>query len=95
MKYCITRKRKPITTEELEQAFQTFAYKSANKGGKERGEIHLSRQELANVLEILGTRLSADEMDEMMIEADIDNTGFIEFYGKMLCATTQIIADKT
>ena len=58
---------------EIEEAFRRF-----DKGGNGR----VSLKELRRMMGQLGERLTEDELDEMMREADLNEDGQIDFKGK-------------
>jgi calmodulin len=61
--------------EELKEAFRVF---------DKDGNGYISRLELKQVMSSLGEKLSEEELDAMMKEADIDGDGQVNFEGKAL-----------
>ena len=60
---------------EIEEAFRRF-----DKGGNGR----VSMKELRRMMGQIGERLTEDELDDMMREADLNGDGQIDFKGKYL-----------
>jgi Ca2+-binding protein (EF-Hand superfamily) len=60
----------PDSTEEIKQAFQVF---DKHKQG------YICADELRHVMTTLGERLSEDEVNEMIQEADINGDGRINY----------------
>ena len=58
---------------EIEEAFRRF-----DKGGNGR----VSMKELRRMMGQIGERLTEDELDDMMREADLNGDGQIDFKGK-------------
>lgn len=58
---------------EIREAFEVF---------DKDGNGFISAQELRQVMASLGEKLSEEELDEMMREADVDGDGQINFEGK-------------
>ena len=61
----------PDTEEDLIEAFKIF---------DKDGNGVISAQELRHVMTTLGERLTEDEADEMIREADIDGDGYINYH---------------
>ena len=61
----------PDTEEDLIEAFKIF---------DKDGSGVISAAELRHVMTTLGERLTEEEADEMIREADIDNDGFINYH---------------
>lgn len=67
----MARKMKDVDTEqEVKEAFAVF---DKNNDGK------ISADELRVVMSKLGEKLSEEEIDEMIREADLDGDGFIDY----------------
>lgn len=60
--------------EEIKEAFKVF-----DKDGNGMISLH----ELAQVMANLGEKLTDDELDEMMREADINGDGQIDYHGNI------------
>ena len=73
------RARESDTEEEIIQAFRVF---------DKDGNGTISANELRHIMSTLGEKLSDDEIEQMIQEADIDGDGYInfqEFVSMMLC----------
>ena len=64
------RKDKTDTEQEIINAFRVF---------DKDGNGLISKAELTNIMSILGDTLTNEEIDEMIIEADVDGDGFINY----------------
>ena len=64
------RKDEADTEQEIINAFRVF---------DKDGNGLISKAELSNIMSILGDTLSAEEIEEMIIEADVDGDGFINY----------------
>ena len=73
--------RRPVheLEREIEEAFQQF-----DKGGNGR----ISMKELRSMMGQLGERLTDDELDNMMKEADLNGDGQIDFKGEITFVET-------
>jgi len=73
----LKRQEGGMTREEVKQAFRVF---------DKDGSGYVSSSELKLVMQRLGVDFSDDELEEMVLEADIDGDGqvcFEEFYAMM------------
>ena len=86
--------RRPVheLEREIEEAFQQF-----DKGGNGR----ISMKELRSMMGQLGERLTDDELENMMKEADLNGDGqidfkgeitFVETYGNLKCLWNKVFA---
>ena len=64
------RKNEADTEQEIINAFRVF---------DKDGNGLISKAELTNIMSILGDTLSNEEIEEMIIEADVDGDGFINY----------------
>ena len=64
------RKNEADTEQEIINAFRVF---------DKDGNGLISKAELTNIMSILGDTLSSEEIEEMIIEADVDGDGFINY----------------
>ena len=64
------RKDEADTEQEIINAFRVF---------DKDGNGLISKAELTNIMSILGDTLSNEEIEEMIIEADVDGDGFINY----------------
>ena len=64
------RKDEADTEQEIINAFRVF---------DKDGNGLISKGELSNIMSILGDTLTAEEIEEMIIEADVDGDGFINY----------------
>lgn len=71
------RMRDPDSEEELREAFKVF---------DKDGNGYISASELKQVMASLGEKLTTDELNEMMLEADLNGDGQISFdeFAKMM-----------
>ena len=63
--------------EEMREAFKVF---------DKDGNGYISESELRHVMTNLGEKLTDQEVDEMIKEADIDGDGQINYQGRSLCS---------
>ena len=72
----MSRKNKETDSEaEIKEAFRVF---------DRDGNGFISAEELRHVMNNLGEKISEDEVDEMMKEADCDGDGQVNFEGELL-----------
>ena len=64
------RKDEADTEQEIINAFRVF---------DKDGNGLISKAELTNIMSILGDTLTNEEIEEMIIEADVDGDGFINY----------------
>ena len=64
------RKEEADTEQEIINAFRVF---------DKDGNGLISKAELTNIMSILGDTLRQEEIEEMIIEADVDGDGFINY----------------
>ena len=64
------RKNEADTEQEIINAFRVF---------DKDGNGLISKAELTNIMSILGDTLTNEEIEEMIIEADVDGDGFINY----------------
>ena len=69
------------TEEEMREAFRVF---------DQDGDGQISSQELRQVMANLGEKLTDDEIDDMIKEADKDQDGLVSFEGRSLIACHSI-----
>ncbi|KAK3093493.1 hypothetical protein FSP39_016409, partial [Pinctada imbricata] len=62
--------------EEMLEAFRVF---------DKDGNGYISADELSHVMTTLGEKLSRDEVDAMIKEADLDKDGQVNYHGKYCC----------
>ena len=73
----MARKMKDTDTEEeLKEAFRVF---------DKDGNGFISAAELRHVMTNLGEKLTDEEVDEMIREADIDGDGQVNYDGELMC----------
>ncbi len=65
--------RETDSEEELREAFRVF---------DKDGNGYISAAELRHVMTNLGEKLSDEEVDEMIKEADLDGDGMVNYEGK-------------
>ncbi|KAJ3763907.1 hypothetical protein EV360DRAFT_91528 [Lentinula raphanica] len=81
----MARKMKDIDSEEeIKEAFKVF---------DKDGNGFISAAELRHVMTNLGEKLTDDEVDEMMREADEDGNGRIDYNGAILLRLAMIYSD--
>ena len=74
----MARKMKDTDTEEeLKEAFRVF---------DKDGNGFISAAELRHVMTNLGEKLTDEEVDEMIREADIDGDGQVNYDGELMCS---------
>lgn len=79
----MARKMKDTDSEEeIREAFRVF---------DKDGNGFISAAELRHVMTNLGEKLTDEEVDEMIREADIDGDGQVNYEGKHLVGTLQAI----
>lgn len=61
------------STEDLQRSFQVFDKDGSGK---------ISAAELRHVMTNLGEKLTDEEVDDMIREADVDNDGLVDYDGR-------------
>jgi len=77
----MNRKSRPVVSdEEIIEAFKVF---------DKEGKGFISAAELRHIMTNIGEKLSSDEVDEMLREADVDSEGLISYieFVKMLVSS--------
>ena len=67
---------------ELKESFRVF---------DKNGDGYITANELRQVMLNLGEKLTDDEVDEMIREADADGDGKVNYEGKHRCAALEVI----